>query len=151
GLMGATVHSGTRGRRLTTIPGSPPDLRLPIIGCAFAPRCPHADSSCRIDVPPLRGIEDGRAVRCVRFEAAAWGRTMLFYIFPRLTSLTPISRGVSPVCSLLAPPAPGAPVDALVPPDSPPAVFEQVRAQFGLDQPLPVQFGIWVAKVAQGD
>ena len=71
GLMGATVHSGTRGRRLTTIPGSPPDLRLPIAGCAFAPRCPHAGPACRTDVPALYQPEQGRAVRCVRFAEAA--------------------------------------------------------------------------------
>ncbi|MCY1667826.1 ABC transporter ATP-binding protein [Rhizobium sp. SL86] len=71
GLMGATVHSGMRGHRLTTIPGSPPDLRLPISGCAFAARCPHVVNACRAALPPFRHPEPGRAVRCVRFEEAA--------------------------------------------------------------------------------
>jgi peptide/nickel transport system ATP-binding protein len=71
GLMGATVHSGMRGHRLTTIPGSPPDLRLPITGCAFAPRCPYVGNACRSELPAFRHPEDGRAVRCVRFEEAA--------------------------------------------------------------------------------
>lgn len=71
GLLGATVHSGTRGKRLTTIPGSPPDLRYPIPGCAFAPRCPHTVEACRADVPELRSMLPGRAVRCIRSEEVA--------------------------------------------------------------------------------
>lgn len=71
GLLGATVHSGTRGKRLTTIPGSPPDLRYPIPGCAFAPRCPHTIEACRADVPELRSMLPGRAVRCIRSEEVA--------------------------------------------------------------------------------
>ena len=44
GLLGATVHEGRRGTVLTTIPGAPPDLRAPLEGCAFAPRCAHTES-----------------------------------------------------------------------------------------------------------
>ena len=42
GLLGATVHAGARGNRLTTIPGAPPNLEYHLpTGCAFAPRCPY--------------------------------------------------------------------------------------------------------------
>jgi peptide/nickel transport system ATP-binding protein len=68
GLLGATVHSGKRGMRLTTIPGSPPDLRYPVPGCAFAPRCAHTIEACRADVPEFRSMLPGRAVRCIRSE-----------------------------------------------------------------------------------
>ena len=71
GLMGATVHSGNRGERLTTIPGAPPDLRYPITGCAFAPRCSHASEICREALPAFRHRGDDRSVRCVKFEEAA--------------------------------------------------------------------------------
>lgn len=71
GLLGATVHAGTRGKRMTTIPGSPPDLRYPIQGCAFAPRCQHASDICRASVPDFRPIAAGRRVRCVRAEEVA--------------------------------------------------------------------------------
>lgn len=71
GLLGATVHAGTRGKRLTTIPGSPPDLRFPISGCAFAPRCPYAGAACRERVPEFSYPAKGRAVRCVRAEEVA--------------------------------------------------------------------------------
>lgn len=32
-----------------------------------------------------------------------------------------------------------------------PEVVEEIRQSFGLDQPLPVQYGIWLAHVARGD
>ncbi|MDN2582920.1 ABC transporter ATP-binding protein [Aquibium sp. ELW1220] len=75
GLLGATVHSGLRGTRLTTIPGSPPDLRHPIEGCAFAPRCPHALETCSAGVPEFRPMQAGRAVRCFRSEEIAGATT----------------------------------------------------------------------------
>lgn len=66
GLLGATVHAGTRGRRLTMIPGAPPDLaRLPE-GCAFAPRCAEAAEDCRTSVPPLVPTGPERRTRCIR-------------------------------------------------------------------------------------
>src|SRR6201999_2618102 len=33
-------------RELAGIPGSPPDLRDPLPGCPFIPRCPHAIAAC---------------------------------------------------------------------------------------------------------
>jgi len=66
GLLGATVHAGMRGRRLTTIPGAPPSLeRLPA-GCAFAPRCSMAEPACAGSVPEPRFAEGGRMARCIR-------------------------------------------------------------------------------------
>src|SRR5215207_4218096 len=47
--------------------------------------------------------------------------------------------------------APGDPINAIVPADAPADVVEQVRRDYGLDQPLPVQFGLWLWKVVQGD
>jgi len=71
GLMGATVHAGTRGRRLTTIPGAPPDLRELIPGCAFAPRCQYAGEACRQRMPDFTYPVAGRAVRCIRAQELA--------------------------------------------------------------------------------
>jgi peptide/nickel transport system ATP-binding protein len=68
GLLGATVHAGNRGRRLTTIPGAPPDLRQFIRGCAFAPRCQYASDACREAVPAFRHPAADRSVRCIRVE-----------------------------------------------------------------------------------
>src|SRR3712207_9190372 len=47
--------------------------------------------------------------------------------------------------------APGDPINAIVPPDAPADVVEQVRKDYGLDKPLPIQFGLWLSKVVVGD
>ena len=66
GLLGATVHAGMRGKRLTTIPGAPPMLDKVPEGCAFAPRCAEVIDGCQNGVPPLRQIVPGRQARCIR-------------------------------------------------------------------------------------
>lgn len=69
GLMGSTVHAGLRGVRLAAIPGAPPDLaRLPP-GCAFAPRCPHAEDACRAAVPAEKRPVPEHMARCIRIAA----------------------------------------------------------------------------------
>jgi len=65
GLLGATVHAGVRGQRLTTIPGAPPNLERLQPGCAFAPRCAVALPVCPTAVPAARSPAPGRAARCV--------------------------------------------------------------------------------------
>lgn len=71
GLLNATVHDAMRGRRLTTIPGAPPDLERLAPGCAFAPRCPEADAACREAVPGWRRAAPDHIVRCPRVADAA--------------------------------------------------------------------------------
>jgi len=66
GLLGATVHAGMRGKRLTTIPGAPPSLETEPVTCAFSPRCVLAQEECLAGVPAPRAIGAGRMVRCVR-------------------------------------------------------------------------------------
>ncbi|MGW2326783.1 ABC transporter ATP-binding protein [Streptomyces sp. NPDC001700] len=54
GLLAAVPRlSSPSGTRLTGIPGTPPDLSLPLAGCAFAQRCASADEQCRTEAPPL--------------------------------------------------------------------------------------------------
>jgi peptide/nickel transport system ATP-binding protein len=65
GLLGATVHEGMRGQRLTTIPGAPPMLDVVPEACSFAPRCPHAHDACVAGVPPMNAPVPGRQARCV--------------------------------------------------------------------------------------
>ena len=55
------------------------------------------------------------------------------------------------MCFMLVQIAPGDPINAIVPADAPSEVVEQVRRDYGLDKPLPVQFGLWLWKVVQGD
>jgi oligopeptide transport system ATP-binding protein len=53
GLLAAAPRFGPRRRRLTAIPGQPPNPRSVGAGCAFAPRCPAAAVDCSERRPPL--------------------------------------------------------------------------------------------------
>ena len=44
-------------RRLWAIPGRPPDLVNPPVGCRFAPRCAVAQERCHHEEPPLRAAD----------------------------------------------------------------------------------------------
>lgn len=51
-LLAATVGHESEGEQLETIPGIPPLLRSQAEGCAFSPRCPHAQASlCDVQRP----------------------------------------------------------------------------------------------------
>lgn len=76
---------------------------------------------------------------------------MLFYIIRRVLYAIPIALSVSLVCFLLVHIAPGDPVNAIVPADAPAEVVEQIRRDYGLDKPLPLQFVLWLWHVVQGD
>ncbi len=76
---------------------------------------------------------------------------MLLYALKRLLCVTPVAIGVSIVCFMLVHIAPGDPLAALLPADTPPEVVDQVRAAYGLDKPLPVQYALWSWKVLHGD
>jgi len=52
-LLASTVHAAHKGAPLPAIPGAPPDLSLPLSGCAFAPRCAHASARCHSEQPPF--------------------------------------------------------------------------------------------------
>jgi peptide/nickel transport system ATP-binding protein len=54
-------HSHTR---LATIPGRPPDLVSPPVGCKFAPRCAYVQDRCREEEPPLQLSSPGHEYRC---------------------------------------------------------------------------------------
>jgi oligopeptide/dipeptide ABC transporter ATP-binding protein len=53
GLLGSMPHQGATVRRLTQIPGSPPSLLNPPVGCRFSPRCSYAMDVCKTDPPEL--------------------------------------------------------------------------------------------------
>ena len=48
--------------RLATIPGRPPDLVNPPLGCNFAPRCMYALPKCHVEEPPLTPTADPKHV-----------------------------------------------------------------------------------------
>ncbi|WP_342359001.1 ABC transporter ATP-binding protein [Terrarubrum flagellatum] len=73
GLMASLprMHKGKRRGRLNEIAGIVPSLREPIVGCAFAPRCPMAIDRCRAEAPELRALESKHIVACHRAELVA--------------------------------------------------------------------------------
>jgi peptide/nickel transport system permease protein len=76
---------------------------------------------------------------------------MLAYVAKRLLLVLPVVLAVALVCFLLVHIAPGDPLVSVLPPDASAQLAEQMRRAYGFDQPLPVQFGIWLWKAAQGD
>ena len=76
---------------------------------------------------------------------------MLLYLLRRILYAVPIALAVGFVCFMLVQIAPGDPINAIVPPDAPADVVAQVRHDYGLDKPLPVQFALWISKVVVGD
>ena len=76
---------------------------------------------------------------------------MLLYIIRRIAYAVPIALAVSLVCFMLVHIAPGDPINAIVPPDAPQDVVDQIKHEYGLERPLPVQFGLWLEHVATGD
>ncbi len=71
GLLYAVPRRGT-GAQLVSIPGAPPDLRSPIVGCPFATRCPFAVDRCRSEtpVPTEVGADAGHTAACHRADEA---------------------------------------------------------------------------------
>jgi len=66
GLLGSRPGAFPRRERLAAIPGQPPGPGALPTGCAFAPRCGHAEARCAAAAPTLRAVGDGRWVACVR-------------------------------------------------------------------------------------
>jgi peptide/nickel transport system ATP-binding protein len=50
--------------RLYSIPGAPPDLVNPPLGCRFAPRCRYATDKCRSEPPVLAGETTAHTYAC---------------------------------------------------------------------------------------
>jgi oligopeptide transport system ATP-binding protein len=55
-----------RARQRIVLPGDPPSPLNPPPGCAFHPRCPHAQEICKAAVPLLVAADVTREVACVR-------------------------------------------------------------------------------------
>ncbi|MDI2131573.1 ABC transporter ATP-binding protein [Yinghuangia seranimata] len=61
-LLRSTISLGTTG--LHFIPGSPPDLAHPPVGCRFHPRCPKAMRVCAEEAPPEVLLPSGSRNTC---------------------------------------------------------------------------------------
>ena len=67
-LLEAIPRPDQRADRLRALPGSPPLLSQPIIGCSFAPRCAYAQEICKSDSPPLFELRDSHRSACFFHE-----------------------------------------------------------------------------------
>jgi peptide/nickel transport system ATP-binding protein len=68
GLMNSFPSITGEKRRLSGIPGSPPDLVAPPSGCPFHPRCAHALPECAQRMPLTRKTGENHEVACHLYE-----------------------------------------------------------------------------------
>ncbi len=73
------------------------------------------------------------------------------YILRRAIALLPILLGVSAAAFLLIHLLPGDPATAILGERARPESVERLRHEYGLDQPLPVQYGIYLWHAVRGD
>jgi peptide/nickel transport system ATP-binding protein len=66
-LLDAIPDMRMSGRARTPVQGEVPNPLNPPSGCAFHPRCPHANARCSIERPALRAV-DGTQVACHAVE-----------------------------------------------------------------------------------
>lgn len=59
GLLASLPRLDKRHQKLSSILGSPPDLRDEPKGCPFAPRCPYVIDRCHTEEPPLVPADQG--------------------------------------------------------------------------------------------
>ncbi len=78
----------------------------------------------------MRGLGGFVAYRLLRTLVALWLVSTVVFVVMRLS---------------------GDPVPLLLPPDAPIAEMERVRHDLGLDQPLPVQYAVFLRNVVRGD
>ena len=76
---------------------------------------------------------------------------MLLFALRRLLQAIPILLGVSLVVFGLVHIVPGNPIDMLMPPEASPEVIAQMKAAFGFDKPLYIQYLLWLSRALQGD
>lgn len=68
-LLKSLPSMNSAGNELYSIPGMPPNLTQPIVGCAFAPRCKHATDACRADgAAVLKNVAENHASACIQVQ-----------------------------------------------------------------------------------
>jgi peptide/nickel transport system permease protein len=78
---------------------------------------------------------------------------MLIYIAKRLAGFVPMLLGISLLCFTVMAMAPGSPVDLMTDLDPKASAEDRLKLEkfYGLDQPIYVQYGLWLKRAAQGD
>lgn len=76
---------------------------------------------------------------------------MTWFLAKRLLHMVPVLLGVSIIAFLILRLAPGDPVQLMLTSDATLADVEALRHDLGLDQPLALQYLLWLGNVVQGD
>lgn len=76
---------------------------------------------------------------------------MFAYLIKRLLYAIPIALAVTVISFALVYLAPGDPLNAIAPADAPAEVITALRSTYGLDKPVPVQYGLWLQRALHGD
>ncbi len=76
---------------------------------------------------------------------------MFAYLLKRVLYAVPIALSVTVVSFVLVYLAPGDPLNAIAPPDAPAEVVDALKNAYGLDRPVPVQYGMWLLRALHGD
>jgi len=76
---------------------------------------------------------------------------MTAYLLRRLLLMVPVALLVSLIIFLLLHLTPGDPVRTMLGEEPDPATIAAVRQEYGLDQPLPMQYLSWLGRLVQGD
>lgn len=76
---------------------------------------------------------------------------MFGYIAKRVVYAVPITLAVSVLCFSLVYLAPGDPLSAVLPADATQEIIDDVKAQYGLDKPVPIQYALWLGRALTGD
>ncbi len=78
-------------QELASIPGAPPDLIDPPVGCKFHPRCPYATERCRAEEPELEAVLwEGHTVACFHYDLVQKDAASLAENAPHTTSEEPL-------------------------------------------------------------
>src|ERR1700680_2319888 len=75
----------------------------------------------------------------------------MIYIVRRILYATPVALGVALLVFMLVHIAPGDPISAILPPEAPQELVVKLKAYYGFDKPLPIQFLRWLWVVLGGD
>jgi peptide/nickel transport system permease protein len=73
------------------------------------------------------------------------------YVIGRIVATIPVLFGISVLVFVLLRLTPGDPASMIAGPQATPAELDLVRKSLGLDQPIPVQFVLWLSHALQGD
>jgi len=76
---------------------------------------------------------------------------MKWYIIKRLLQIIPVILGVTIIAFTLIHIAPGDPARNMLGQHASQQEIDEIRTKYGLDQPLYVQYFIWLGDVLQGD